>query len=72
MASPLFTSFAQSDRDKALEKFVWEFRNTLGGFQRVNGAEERQKLAFFNRDLPGRRHRPLVRSGRRGKRRIAA
>jgi hypothetical protein len=53
MASPVFTSYAQADRDKALEKFVWEFRNTLGGFQGVNGDEERQKLAFFDRDLPG-------------------
>lgn len=53
MASVVFTSYAQADREPYLTKFVDEFRKTLGGFQGIHDEGERKKLAFFDRDLPG-------------------
>lgn len=53
MTSVVFTSYAQTDSDKYLVDFVKEFRNTLGGFQGVHDKDERQKIAFFDRDVPG-------------------
>lgn len=54
MSSVVFTSYAQADRrDSYLGKFVNEFRKTLGGFQGITGEEEIEKLAFFDRDMPG-------------------
>jgi hypothetical protein len=51
---PVFTSYAQENLDKFLEKFVLEFRTSLAGFQGLHGGEEAQKkIAFFDRDVPG-------------------
>jgi len=51
---PVFTSYAQENRDNFLNKFVREFRRSLAGFQGLHGGEEAQKkVAFFDRDVPG-------------------
>jgi hypothetical protein len=44
---PVFTSYAQLDRDKYLEKFVDEFRKQL---RSVTGRPDAIALAFFDRD----------------------
>jgi hypothetical protein len=48
-SSLVFTSYAQADREKHLEKFMTEFWNKLGGFQGVPDKDERKKLVFFDR-----------------------
>lgn len=54
MPYPVFTSYAQENRDRFLEKFIGEFRTSLAGFQGEHGGEEAQKrVAFFDHDVPG-------------------
>jgi hypothetical protein len=44
---PVFTSYAQLDRDQYLEKFIVEFREEL---RALMGAADAVALAFFDRD----------------------
>jgi hypothetical protein len=44
---PVFTSYAQADREKHLEEFVTEFREQLGG---LFGQVDRTTILFFDRD----------------------
>jgi hypothetical protein len=54
MSYPVFTSYAQENRDQFLIKFIREFRTSLAQFEGEHGGEEAQKkVAYFDHDVPG-------------------